>query len=64
MASQEFYHSWSKIDLAEHMVEHIEKFEDRSPSDLADKWDRCDMQEELADAEIEEDTEKEEGDGE
>tara|TARA_R110000765_G_scaffold228346_1_gene332003 strand:- start:770 stop:961 length:192 start_codon:yes stop_codon:yes gene_type:complete len=61
MASQGFYAGWSKIDLAEHMVEHIERFEDRSPHDLADKWDRCDMQEELADAEIEADTEKEEG---
>ena len=60
MASREFYKDWDKIDLAEHMVEHIEAYEDRSPSDLANAWDRCDMQKELANAEIEADTDEEE----
>jgi hypothetical protein len=64
MASQEFYSGWSKIDLAEHMIEHIESYEDRESSELADAWDRCDMQKELADAEIEADTIKEEGEDE
>ena len=54
MASREFYYSWTKLELAEHMVKHIKEYEDREPERLADRWDRCDMQKELAWADIDE----------
>jgi hypothetical protein len=43
------YLSWSNIELAEAMVETIDRFEDRNAQEIANTWDRCDMIDELID---------------
>lgn len=45
------YLGWTNIELAEAMVETIDKFENRDAQEIASNWDRCDMIEELIDNE-------------
>jgi hypothetical protein len=43
------YDDWTSIELAEAMVDSIEAFQDDSPEDLMNEWDRSDMIQELVD---------------
>jgi len=41
------YDEWTKIELAEAMVDSVVGFEDEDPQRIAETWDRCDMIDEL-----------------
>lgn len=43
------YDEWTNIELAEAMVDSIERFESEDPEELAETWDRSDMINELVD---------------